>query len=224
MIDVWWIDVHDYRADADRLKTLLSPAEQARAQRFYHRTDRLDFTVIHGICRLILSRYLNQPPEAIRFVQEANGKPILFSPTSRLHFNLTHSGSKALLAIGSQPLGVDMEQMKSDLSFDELVPHFMSVQEQTRFANLNEAEKRNAFYLCWTRKEAYVKAIGQGLSYPVQQVTVSFDASDPTICDQAHPTRPQHWHLYQLPTVDDYTQVVVSRQADASLRLFTHRS
>jgi 4'-phosphopantetheinyl transferase len=219
-LDIWWIDVQAYTDHLADFAPLLSSMELKQAERFFHLQDRQYYTVTHGICRLILSRYVNQPAQQIRIVPASHGKPLLASSTD-IHFNLTHSGSKALVAIGRYPLGIDMEQMKADLPFDELVSQFMSPQEEKSFATLPPQQKREAFYLCWTRKEAYVKAIGQGLFYPIRQVTFSFDPADVRFTDEANPSFSQEWTLYQLPTVGSYTQVVVSQQSEASLRLFT---
>lgn len=219
-LDIWWVDVHAYINHAADFAPLLSLFEQQQAKRFYRLQDRQAYTVTHGICRLILSRYLKKPAQRIQIEQAPHGKPLLNSATD-LHFNLTHSGSKALVAVGRCPLGIDMEWMKPDLPFDELVPQFMSPQEQECFATLSLEQKRIAFYLCWTRKEAYVKAIGQGLSYPIRQVTFSFDPAVVHFTDEANPSFIQEWSLYSLPTVDSYTQAVVSKQSNASLRFYT---
>lgn len=219
-LDIWWIDVQAYTKHINAFSSLLSSFEQQQADRFYHLQDRQYYTVTHGICRLILSRYLNEPAQQIQITQASHGKPILASSTN-LHFNLTHSDSKALVAVSKSPLGIDMERMKPDLPFDELVFQFMSPQELKRFATLSPQQKCEVFYLCWTRKEAYVKAIGQGLSYPIRQVTFSFDPSDIRFRDEENPSFIQEWTLYQLPTVGSYIQAVVSKQSNASLRLFT---
>lgn len=210
-VHIWQIDVDKYLKYERKLWFNLSVEEQKRASQFVKQKDQQYYVVTHGICRLILSGYLSQPPTMINIGKGAYGKPILLDQAYyNLHFNLSHSANKALFAVSPRNVGVDIEYINPQLPFDDLVPQFMSNTEREQFTLLPDCQKCCFFYRSWTCKEAYVKAIGQGLSYPIKQVTLSFDPKRVRVLDQAHPHLFEKWTVCLLPQEDDYCSALVS--------------
>jgi 4'-phosphopantetheinyl transferase len=183
-------DVHVFRASlepaghvAARLGQLLSRDEYARADRFHFEIDRQHFIVARGYLRTILSRYIGIAPAGIRFSYADHGKPRLASPigqTQPLHFNLTHSAGLALYAftrVGE--IGIDLEHIRPDFSGEDTARRFFSSTEVTCLSKLPESARHEAFFNCWTRKEAFIKAKGTGLSLPLDQFDVTVAPAEP---------------------------------------------
>jgi 4'-phosphopantetheinyl transferase len=183
-------DVHVFRASLERvghvvarLRELLSPDEHARADRFHFEIDRQHFIVARGCLRKILARYLGIAPAGIRFSYADHGKPRLASPigqTQPLNFNLAHSGGLALYAftrIGE--IGIDLEHIRSDFTGEDIARRFFSATEVTCLSKLPESARDKAFFNCWTRKEAFIKAKGIGLSLALDQFDVSVAPAEP---------------------------------------------
>ncbi|WP_168188642.1 4'-phosphopantetheinyl transferase family protein [Thermoflavimicrobium daqui] len=213
-VHVWLVDISQF--DPDSIFYLLSPEEQSKAQRFHFAKDRKSYTVSHGAVRIILSKYLGISPEKIMFGTESHGKPLITYPSNPpLHYNLSHSGLRALIAISHQPIGVDVEQIRSDFDHLSLAPHIMSSQELHSFQQLPTDQKQSTFFLLWTRKEAYIKAIGKGLSYPLQKFSISLDWHYPKIIeDQVNPNEPKRWQMYTVDVGENYLGTVVCASGD----------
>jgi len=174
--------VHLWRACLDvdggqieALATLLSPDEQERGGRFYRAQDRDRFMAGHGLLRRILSRYVDLPPECLRFGYNPWGKPYLCGPAAQsgLRFNVSHSDGQALYALAwNREVGIDLERACPNVAVESLAASFFAPDEISRIQALPTALRRAAFYQTWTRKEAYLKARGQGLSAPLDQFSV----------------------------------------------------
>jgi 4'-phosphopantetheinyl transferase len=153
--------------------SLLSPDERGRARRFRFERDRRRFVVGRGLLRTILGRYLNLPPETFQFTYEASGKPALADETS-LCFNLAHSADLALYAFTRErDLGIDLEEIHAVTDVQQLADQFFSPRERAELAALPAERKLEVFFSGWTRKEAYLKARGEGLGYPLDLFSVS---------------------------------------------------
>jgi 4'-phosphopantetheinyl transferase len=166
--------------DTDRsqgvLRELLSDHEQARADQFIRTDDRRRFTIAHAAVRVLLSRYLQCDPCAIRFGRGEKGKPFVTSPRSDVEFNLSHSGERALVAIGeSGHIGVDIEAEWPRDGLVDLAIRFFSPIESASLERLCPSQRLAAFYRCWTRKESFIKASGNGLSSPLATFAVRLD-------------------------------------------------
>jgi 4'-phosphopantetheinyl transferase len=160
----------------------LSQDEMARAKGFYSEQDRRRFVMARGLFRLILSRYLDTEPGQLRFFYSPYGKPVLADSLGRgaLNFNLAHSGGLVLYAITcNRAIGVDVERMRTDFAYQELVGRFFSPRERRILRGLPPDTRCEAFFSGWTRKEAYLKARGDGLGYPPDQVEVSLGPGEP---------------------------------------------
>lgn len=157
----------------------LEADEVARARRFKYATDSERFARGRAFLRHVLARYTDSPPAALRFVANDQGKPALVdAPGRRLWFNLSHSGAHAILAVGRDPvLGVDVEVVRAGFADDEIAERFFAPSEVRDLRALPAAEQEAAFFRCWTRKEAYIKARGGGLQIPLDSFTVAFAAA-----------------------------------------------
>lgn len=182
-VHVWRVSLDQTTAIAERLRQLLSPDEHVRANRFHFERDRQHFILGRGYLRSILSGYLEIPPEEIQFSYGAQGKPQLATSSAQIHpfnFNLAHSGSLALYAftrVGE--IGVDLEQIRPDFTGDDIAERFFSASEVARLNELSAELRPEAFFNCWTRKEAFIKAIGIGLSLSLDQFDVTLAPTEP---------------------------------------------
>lgn len=165
-----------------QLARTLSPDEHERAQRFVFDRDRQRYIVARGTLRGLLATYLHARPEELTFEYGAQGKPTLGGPWRRadLTFNLSHSQTMAVYAFTrQQPIGVDVEYVRPLPEVLELAIHTFSNQENAVLTALPAAHHQQAFFNCWTRKEAFIKAVGQGLSYPLGNFDVSLAPEAP---------------------------------------------
>jgi 4'-phosphopantetheinyl transferase len=203
-------EVHVWRAPLDlpssqvqELKGILTNDEIDRANRFSFETDRQRFIAARGTLRAILSRYITVHPSHLRFHFNQYGKPFLAPEFSScpLNFNVSHSGSMALYAITrNMEIGVDVEHVRSDFKYEEIAERFFSANEVAIFRTIPAEKKLSAFYNCWTRKEAYIKAHGKGLSLPLDSFDVSFAPWEPSISlvIKDEPQQSSHWTLLDL--------------------------
>ena len=148
-------------------ESLLSADERERARRFRRATDRESFVIARGLLRILLGCYLGSRPGTLRFQYSANGKPELCDEHRRngLQFNLSHSGEVIAIAFAlKRRVGVDVEQVQDDSFHESVAEKFFSTAESATLLALPHSERLQAFYKCWTRKEAYLKAVGSGIS------------------------------------------------------------
>ena len=181
-VHVWQAEVELPSSQVQRLRGILTDDELDRADRFSFEIDRQRFIAARGILRSILSCYITIYPGHLRFYYNQYGKPSLASEFSPylLNFNLSHSGNTALYAITrNMEIGVDVERVLSDFEYEEIAKRFFSVNEVAILRTIPIEKKLEAFYTCWTRKEAYIKAHGKGLSLPLDSFDVSFAPWEP---------------------------------------------
>ena len=201
-------EVHVWRARLDqdeatllRLARLLSADERARARKFYFRRDRDHFVAARGALRTILGRYAATPPELLCFSYNEYGKPAL-SGGGPLRFNASHSNGVALYAVtAGREVGVDLEFVRADFAGVEIAESFFSRREVSALRALPPGALTDAFFDCWTRKEAYIKARGEGLSHPLERFTVSLAPGEPAalLCTDDDPREAARWSLVRLP-------------------------
>lgn len=194
-------EVHVWRASLDcgastinLLSEYLNPEEHERAKRFYFQDNRENFSVARGILRDVLSRYIHTPPTEINFSYNEYGKPFMAEEVGDrpLRFNLSHSCGLGLYAIVvNRDVGVDVEFVRNDLAYMEIVECFFSHKESKILRELPKEQQLIAFYNCWTRKEAFIKALGKGLSYPLDQFSVA-----------AAPEKPVHLLDMEIKSVE----------------------
>lgn len=227
-VHVWraWLDLP--AAQVADFQSLLSPDEAERAGRFVFERDRRRYVVARGVLRVLLAAYLQTDARGIVFEYGPYGKPLL-SPArtgTPLFFNTAHSHEIAVYGITrSGPTGIDVEYCRSLESVSSLIPAVFTDQEMAVFRSLPVVQQRPAFYNGWTRKEAFIKAIGEGLSFPLQQFDVSVTPDRPAqlLRVQGEPDAPARWQMRGFTPAADYAGAVVveARSAEVSFWQFT---
>ena len=186
----------------DRLRSLagtLSPDERERAARFHLDKHREAFIAGRGVLRSVLSTYTGMAPREIVFRYAARGKPDL--PGSLIHFNVSHSGDLAVYALAREPLiGADIERIHEIPDAQAIARRFFSPPEYAELLALRPEQRQVGFFNCWTRKEAYVKAIGDGLSAPLDGFQVSLSPGHPAAFVQidGSAAKAAEWSLIDL--------------------------
>jgi 4'-phosphopantetheinyl transferase len=195
---------------------LLSTDEKGRADKFYFDKDREHFIVSRGMLRRILGLYLERDPKQLRFCYNSYGKPFLESLGGNLRFNLSHSQGIVLLAIaGEREVGIDVEQIRSQVIDESIAERFFSAYEVATLRELPFQQQAEAFFNCWTRKEAYIKARGEGLSCPLHSFDVSLKPGEPAVllATRVGPQEITRWQFVELsPGVNFKAALVAERQ------------
>jgi 4'-phosphopantetheinyl transferase len=203
-----------------RIYRLLSDDEQVRADRFFFEEHRRQFIAARGLLRMILAGYLGSAPPEIRFGYTRHGKPVLSdsSPEGiQLRFNLAHSHGLALFSFTRMgEIGVDLERIRHDFSGDDIARRYFSPAEVANLNSLSPALRRDAFFSCWTRKEAFVKAKGAGLSLSLDQFDVTLSPEAPaalvrTRWDEAEVSR---WSLNSIAAGAGYVGALAVEARD----------
>ena len=193
------------------LTELLGEDEHVRSATFRHALHRRRYVAARGQLRQLLGGYLARDPAAIRFNYGLHGKPALAELASPLQFNISHSGAHALCVVSdSVPVGVDLENRASIDDLDALARHIMSPLETLLFAELPPKARHEAFYACWTRKEAYLKARGLGVATALRKVSVSLACeSRPKLLQcENNLESPEDWTLYSFQLPGDFAAAV----------------
>ncbi len=222
-VQLWRIDLEAVGADESRWRKTLSPDELDRASRFHFPRDRQRFSASRSQLRILLAGYLGIDAAAVSFSYSEKGKPSLGAAHagSNLQFNISHSGGVTLLAFTrDREIGVDVEQVRSDFDVLAIARRFFSPKEQTQLADLPAEKSVQAFFRCWTRKEAYIKATGDGLSVPLTQFDVDLDSAE---ANALLPTRPDaseagHWLLREVPAGPGYIAALCVRGQDCRVK------
>ena len=214
-------DVHVWRAPLDlpparvaELRRALSDDEAQRADRLRFDHLRAHAVVSRGLLRTILSRYLRLAPHQLVFRANAFGKPALASPDTagELHFSVAHSGGLVLYAFArAHPVGVDLEQIRADLDYELIAATVFSAQERAVLRALPQELQGAAFFACWARKEAYIKAHGAGLSLPLDRFTVAFAPGQPARLLSSDHDDPARWSLRALEPGPGYAGALAVR-------------
>jgi 4'-phosphopantetheinyl transferase len=174
-LHLWRIGLRQAEWIRDSCRQVLDADEAERAARFHFLADRDRFLIAHGAIRHILAAYLNIAPKAVRFTYGRQGKPELASEDLDLRFNLSHSSDLAIAAfVRGTCVGVDIEWVRTNVSCMEIAERYFSAEEIARLENVPTDQQREAFFDIWTRKEAYVKACGGGLSVPLNSFAMPF--------------------------------------------------
>jgi len=202
-IQVWAIPLDPPPSRVAALAATLTPDEEARAARFRFDIHRRRYVVGRGVLRALLGAYLGVPPARLRFDYRERGKPDLAAPWRRagLSFNLSNSEDLALAGfVRGGDLGVDVEFLKEMPDLAEIASRFFSATEVAALACVPEAQKREAFFNCWTRKEAYLKAVGVGLAAPLDSfvVTLAPGEAPRMLALQGDRERAARWFFHHL--------------------------
>jgi 4'-phosphopantetheinyl transferase len=221
-VDVWRVHL-DAPVKADVEAAGLSADEMTRASRFHFERDKTRFIRCRSALRELLSGYMTIPKFEIRFEYLPTGKPQLSADQNpcQLQFNVSHSAGMALIAVSSKyRLGVDIEAVRSNVDTDSLAERFFSMRERIGLRALPDHLRLPGFYACWTRKEAFLKATGRGLSFPLADFSVT---THPDLNPQLEEINPEEinpektnedpeagkqWFLADLRVVDGYRAAI----------------
>lgn len=199
---------------------LLTDDEIARSERFKFDRDRHRFVVGRGLLRCVLAGYVGGDPAALRFRYTKYGKPLLDDPG--LSFNLSHSEDRALLAVAPGfEVGVDVEVMNSSLADEAVAERFFTRREVADLNAVSPGDRTSAFLTCWTRKEAYIKARGEGLSLPLHDFEVTLrPGEEPRLRWTAwSSSEPRTWRLVDVSAEDGgYVAAVAARSLSVGIR------
>lgn len=220
-VHVWFMRTHCAAEDIARFRSVLSPSELERAARFRFATLHDSSIVTRGALRVLLGRYLNIPPDSTQFQYGGNEKPALW-PEKSIRFNISHSTDLAVFAFTLDcEIGVDVELIRPIADMTSIAERFFCREESAELLSLPDHKRQRAFFLCWTRKEAYIKALGNGLSEPLDTFRVTVDPDIPAaFIHVAHdPSLARRWTLQDLPVAPDYAAAVAYRGPARPLRL-----
>ena len=211
-VDVWRVSLDLPTDSVKSIETSLSADESQRAARFHFAGDRDRFIAAHGSLRDILARYLHCEPSQLNFSVNPYGKPAL--QDHKLEFNLSHSADFAMVVVaGAGKVGVDIERIRPGISSQVIARQYFSRNEVAELELLALEQREVAFFTCWTRKEAYIKAQGLGLSLPLDSFDVSLTPNESAIvrATRPDPKEAARWTLLSLHVDPRYESAVAVR-------------
>jgi 4'-phosphopantetheinyl transferase len=211
-VDIWRVRLDEPSTEVSKT-SVLSPDEISRAGRFHFEKDRLHFSRCRSALRGLLAEYLAIPAAEVRLEYQPSGKPQLAAEQNPglLQFNVSHSANTALIAIGSRcQLGVDIEKIRQNVDVASLAERFFSEHERAGLRALPDHLRVPGFFACWTRKEAFLKATGAGLSFPLADFSVTTHPDlDPELVDlQGDAEAGKQWLLADFRVLDGYRATV----------------
>jgi len=224
-VHIWrlWLDI--LPREVESLQAALSKSETERAEKFHFQKDRNRFVAAHSYTRWILGRYLKLPPEQILITFNEYGKPELdhINHLGAFKFNLSHSDSVGLFAVTNEMrLGVDVERIMYKDNIEEIAQRFFSAEEVEQLLAQPASQRGEAFFRCWTRKEAYIKAIGGGMSIPLNQFEVTFVSGVPPQIIQIGGDRSEaaRWALHHIHPGEEYVGALAVEGQAIELKCF----
>jgi 4'-phosphopantetheinyl transferase len=218
-VHIWQARLDVDSAVVERLSSHLTPDEKLRAGRFVLAKDAVRFTVARGILRELLGSYLGQSPSDIRLETGPRGKPAVRTGVRvpDLRFNLSHSHGFALYAFAlERELGIDVEKIRPEVVLERIEKNYLSAQELQELGTLPDELRPEGLFLCWTRKEAYIKARGEGLHIPLDSFDVSLTPGRPAVLNSADQDR---WSICSLQPEPCFVGALVVEGYGSSLRL-----
>jgi 4'-phosphopantetheinyl transferase len=228
-IHVWRVNLACPPAEVFQLQNILSADEQKQAARFHFAHDQRRFVVRRAVLRQLLAIQLGLRPEAVRIESANFQKPKITGPENPkpIRFNCSHSADWALIAVARErEVGVDLEQHRQLADVENLAGEFFSAGENCELAGLSPALKLQGFFNCWTRKEAFVKAIGLGLSYPLNRFSVSLSPDRPAailnVADD--PAALEKWSMISPEANPDYSAALVFEGNKPDVKFFDWNS
>jgi 4'-phosphopantetheinyl transferase len=214
-IHLWCAPLDVPEAVQHELAQTLAAEERQRAEQFRFPHHRRRFIVARGTLRFLLGRYLQVPPAQVQFAYGGHGKPALVG--TPLHFNLSHSHELALYAVlRGQEVGIDVESLRTISDALQISQRFFSPREYAVLSSLAPEHRDQGFLNCWTRKEAFIKALGEGLSHPLDRFNVALVPGEPaqllSINGEAQPAA--DWLLQELAPAPGYVGALAVRGRD----------
>jgi 4'-phosphopantetheinyl transferase len=223
-VDIWRVRL-DEPIETTSSPSIPSSDELTRASRFHFEKDRIPFARCRSALRFLLSRYLRIPAVEIRFEYQPSGKPELAAQQNpgQLLFNVSHSAGLALIAVSADHrVGVDIEKIRPDVDVTALAERFFSLRERAGLQALPDHLRVPGFFACWTRKEAFLKATGDGLSFPLADCSVTTHPDlDPRLEDiKGNTEAGKQWFLADLSVVDGFRATVALERSYSRLETY----
>jgi 4'-phosphopantetheinyl transferase len=218
-------EVHVWRltlaGPTERFLEQLDTDEVARANRFYFERHRKRFVIARGFLRLLLGQYLQTEAKQLQFVYGPWGKPAL-AGESRLRFNMSHSREVALYALtNGREIGVDVEYVRADFTSDDIARRFFSPLEVENLDGLSDDERVAAFFRCWTRKEAYIKATGRGMSQPLDGFDVTLEREEGVVLLRNDDGTHDRWQLADVAVGANYAGALAVEKPIGKIRYWS---
>jgi len=221
-VHLWYLDLEDGRIGERECASLLSADETERAARLRFARDRRHFNICRGAVRMLLASYLEEEPSRLIFSYSAKGKPELggVHQSRGLRFNVSHSGDMACVGVTlERRIGVDIEAIRYDVEIKAIAQRFFSVSEQRDLASLPVDDQHRGFFNCWARKEAYLKALGSGLSLPLSEFDVSLRPGEPArlLATRPDANEAKRWTMLEPELNEKYATAIVAEGAGLEL-------
>ena len=208
-LHIWFVSLRQSDAQAAKMYTLLSEDERERVQKFCIDRARKHYCISRGSLRTILGRYTDNNPSAVRFNYSEFGKPSIDS--EHIQFNVSHSGDVALIGVTKKhEIGIDVELIRNVKNASSIVMRYFSPRERSHYQCVPATEKLLAFYNGWTRKEAFTKAVGQGLYFPLDSFDVSLIPGQPSqLLSVREPSfSSHHWRIDSFTPTAGYKAAI----------------
>jgi len=221
VVHLWKLNLDSSKDKLIVLWNILSSDEKDRANKFYFEKDRVHFVKCRASLRNLLGNYLGLKPAELQFEYTEYGKPYLSDST--LQFNVSHSNNKGLIAFSLEnEIGVDIELINREIKIEELANRFFSENEANIIMSLNENIRHRSFFKCWTRKEAFIKAQGEGLNIPLDKFEMSILDTDEVKMRSIEwkNEKIDDWTLVSFDVDDDYIGALVLKNKLKKLDLF----
>jgi 4'-phosphopantetheinyl transferase len=208
-IHIWAAVLGQAESRLDEFIQMLSSDERVRAEKFFFERDRRRFIVRRGILRAILGLYLDIEPRRVAFLYGRNGKPEQADAFEKesVHFNVSDSDGISLFAFTrDREIGVDIEHIRDIPEMEQIAERFFSIKENEVLRTLPWSQKREAFFSCWTCKEAFIKALGEGLSLPLDKFDVSLTpgALAKLLSIEGDSREASRWSVHNFKPAPDY--------------------
>ncbi len=223
-IHVWLLDIFSITKSDEMFDDILSEDEIVKKNKYHFLNDRIVYSTSRGILRILLSKYLDVFGSSIQFKYNQYGKPSI-NKTSNLDikFNLSHSKEFAVLVFTlDDEIGVDIEFINHELVIHEIADKYFSKAEVNELYKLTPEDQRTAFFNIWTRKEAYIKAKGKGLSIPLDSFDVSVNVDNPRILRSVNDEKLDNIYLNNLNIHSDYCGTILNIGNEKTLSLFLY--
>lgn len=221
-IHVWRINFNAQLKAQRFFHDLLNPDEKDRVSKFRFAKDKRKFNISRGVLRILVGEYLEMDPQKVTFRYEKYGKPQLQHET-RMKFNVSHSGDMAIIGfVKDYDIGVDIEHVKNDFNVLDLAENFFSRHEIEMLRTIPPKEQPLAFYRCWTRKEAFIKAEGSGLSFPLHEFTVSMTKDNEAKLEHTdwNPDAKHQWSMFSFKPAQNYIAALAINDSATSFKVF----
>lgn len=217
-VHIWQLNVKKQITKLNDLWEILSDDEKQRAEGFKFAEHRERFVITHGILRFLLANYLNKKPEAIKFEYGLHGKPAVNNGRKHgyaLTFNMSHSHEVAIFGFTKDnEIGVDIEYIKEKIEYEDLAKRFFSDNENQDLQKISTNRRKQAFFNCWARKEAFIKAIGKGLSFPLDKFDVDINKDKKTLL-----LNEQNWLLCAINIASNYAAALAVANSSAKVKI-----